>query len=274
MSEESREIWRSLGCNRKAALALAAGVLGATSASAQDGWTVDRHERNQTTSAFVSFTTGQAISVRCTRGHAEVLAMGLPVQARPTDSRLSAFSRRIETKLDGKSMRSSAWLSSTDPTVAFYSAPGALARGLLKGHELSLRIVPESGPATRIVLPLPPDRSGLQTVLEECGLPLSDPRDEAIDLSDLPAGIPQWKAIPRAVYPDLAQRGGVREGLSIMSCFAEPDGSIRDCQSDYAAPPGYGFDEAALQAMRRARLEPREDLVARPISFTMRFRLE
>lgn len=262
-----------------AACLAAAALPFASSAAAQDGWAIERPGRNQISASTV-FSTGQAVALRCTRRQAEVVVIGLPPALKPEDGLGSTFSRRIETSVDGRRLPASTWLVSADPKAAFYTGPAMLMRAMLTGQELTLRVMSPGGPATRIVLRLPEDRSGLETVFEECGLPRVDTRDGALDLSARPTEespdtpsrpILTWKTMPRAGFPELAINRGVDEGLVVVSCIAQPDGLLRDCRSDYAAPAGYGFDGIAMAAMRNARLEPRDDPEDRAISFTMRF---
>lgn len=249
------------------ALLLTAALAAPVAASAQDGWTVERGDG--TVSASVTFTRGQALAVRCSGRQIEVVATGLP-----PDPTATGMSRQIETAVDGKAVRSSAWLPASQDSTAFYTAPGALARALLTGSQLSLRSAPEGGPATRVLLPLPADRSGLETVAQACDLPLSDPHDEAVDISKIIHEISGWKFPPRPNYPAKAERSSVRGGVAILSCRVRADGSLEDCQSDFAAPAGYGFDEEALASLRTARLERDDTLTGRIIAFTIRFSLQ
>lgn len=248
----------------------------APAASAQDVWTIERPGRNQV-SASTIFNSGHVIALRCTGRQPEVVAIGLPPATRPENLSASNFARTIEVFVDGRKLPSSLWLVPPDLTAAFFTNPAALARALRTGQELTLRIVPESGPATRIVLKLPDDRQGIETVFSECGIAAIDPRDEATDLSAAvkPGDKPpfQWASLPRAVYPPIAQMNNVTEGLAVVSCLAATTGRLSECRADYAAPAGYGFDEAALASMRRARVTAHDDASPRPIAFTMRFRL-
>ncbi|RZJ19594.1 MAG: hypothetical protein EON91_00700 [Brevundimonas sp.] len=249
----------------------------APAASAQDVWTIERPGRNQV-SASTIFNSGHVIALRCSGRQPEVVVIGLPPATRPETLHASNFARTIEVIVDGRKLPSSLWLVPSDRTAAFFTNPAALARALRTGQELTLRIVPESGPATRIVLKLPDDRQGIEAIFGECGIPLTDPRDEATDLSAAakPGDRPllQWASPPRAEYPPVAQMNNATEGLAVISCFAAPNGRLSECRADYAAPAGYGFDEAALTSMRRARVTPHEDTSPRPVAFTMRFRLQ
>lgn len=255
----------------------AAAAMLAPNANAQDVWTIERPGRNQV-SASTIFNSGQVVALRCSGRQPEVVVIGLPPATPPETLHASNFARTIEVMVDGHQLPSSLWLVPADRTAAFFTNPAALARALRTGQELTLRIVPESGPATRIVLQLPDDRQGIEAIFGECGIPVTDPRDEATDLStaakpddDRPPV--QWATPPRGQYPPLAMMNNVTEGLAVISCFAAPTGRLNECRADYAAPAGYGFDEAALTSMRRSRVTPHGDASPRAIAFTMRFRL-
>ncbi len=265
-------------------LVAAATILNTTIACAQDGWLRDDSSRRRSASATVQFTTGHALAVRCTRDQMEVVVAGLP-PASPLNpgeatGAMQRLGRKIEVYMDGRKLSSATWLKAPDETMAFYTAPGALARALLTGQELTLRLVPETGPATRIVLPLPPDRSQLEAVITECELPLVDARDDAPDLSigaladAQPSVMPAWRRMPFPQFPRLGEERNVKQALVVLSCLAEPSGRVKDCRAEFTAPPGMGFAEAALTAVRRGTLEPREDTVDRPFSFTMYFMLQ
>jgi|GEM_PF-1578886 len=246
-------------------------------AQAQQAWEIERPGRSQVSASTV-FDTGHAIALRCSGRQAEIVVTGLPPAGPPPGWVSPIYSRTIEVFVDGRRLASSMWLVPEDATVAFYGAPGAFARALRTGQELTLRVVPPEGPATRLVLDLPEDREGLETIFTECGIATTDPRDEALDLAESARrGLPpayEWKGRPQAMYPSAAQVADVKFGLAVVSCMAAPSGRLSDCRADYSAPAGYGFDDAAVYAVRRARLKPLKGSEPRPISFTMRFLLQ
>ncbi|MCL2092762.1 MAG: energy transducer TonB [Treponema sp.] len=67
--------------------------------------------------------------------------------------------------------------------------------------------------------------------------------------------LPHDQIIRATVYPRLA-RESRREGLVIMELFIDPQGLIRDIQVLRENPEGWGFAEAALQALRGIRAQP------------------
>lgn len=246
-------------------------------AQAQQAWEIESPGRNQISASTV-FDTGHAIALRCSGRQAEIVVTGLPPASPPANWTSPIYSRTIEVFVDGRRLASSMWLTPEDPTAAFYGNPGAFARAIRTGKSLTLRVVPPEGPATRIVLDLPEGREGLETIFADCGIAAIDPRDEALDLAESARrGLPpayEWRGRPQATYPSAAQNANVKFGLAVVSCIAAPSGRLSECRADYSAPAGYGFDEAAVFAVRRARLKPLEGSEPQPISFTMKFLLQ
>jgi protein TonB len=77
------------------------------------------------------------------------------------------------------------------------------------------------------------------------------------------------------VYPELARRMR-REGLVIVRAEIGRDGQVHDAQVATAQPPGIGFEQAALDAVRAWKFRP-ATLAGRPVAvlyhLTVRFRL-
>ncbi|RZJ16925.1 MAG: energy transducer TonB, partial [Brevundimonas sp.] len=88
---------------------------------------------------------------------------------------------------------------------------------------------------------------------------------------------PSWARQPRGEFPSRAQSRNIETGSATVNCGVNPNGSTTDCNIVSEDPAGAGFGQAALTAMRSARLQPRQvDGVAQGsrVQFTMRFRLE
>lgn len=88
---------------------------------------------------------------------------------------------------------------------------------------------------------------------------------------------PSWIIRPAGEYPETAQRAGIPAGAVQVKCQVSVNGVPFDCIILDEDPVGMGFGDAALEAMRQARLTPRREhgvATVADISFTMRFLLE
>lgn len=84
---------------------------------------------------------------------------------------------------------------------------------------------------------------------------------------------PQWKVLPAPAFPWRA--GSVHEGSATLDCVAMPDERLRDCRIIAETPPGHGFGENALSAMRDARIAAKRvdgAPVRSRVRFTVRYR--
>lgn len=68
---------------------------------------------------------------------------------------------------------------------------------------------------------------------------------------------PSWVERPTPSWPAEALEAGATSGSVALSCRAEADGKLADCQIDSETPTGAGFGAEALRAAARARLSPR-----------------
>lgn len=68
---------------------------------------------------------------------------------------------------------------------------------------------------------------------------------------------PGWVDRPTPSWPAEALVAGATSGTVALSCRAETDGTLTDCQIDSETPAGAGFGAEALRAAARARLSPR-----------------
>ncbi|MBX9617060.1 MAG: M56 family metallopeptidase [Caulobacteraceae bacterium] len=68
---------------------------------------------------------------------------------------------------------------------------------------------------------------------------------------------PSWIDRPTPSWPAEALEAGATGGTVALSCRAETDGKLADCQIVSETPAGAGFGAEALRAATRARLSPR-----------------
>jgi TonB family protein len=116
------------------------------------------------------------------------------------------------------------------------------------------------------VIPLVPSPGAVDAVLSACDLPKDDPRISGDAwAATLPSDQTSWQRRPTPNYPEVAVQTGIMAGRVYVSCVAMPSGEIRDCQADSQSPADVGFDRAALQSLREARLDPYEPSSSREV---------
>lgn len=67
---------------------------------------------------------------------------------------------------------------------------------------------------------------------------------------------PTWVKTPVPVFPALAMRRGVEQGVVVLRCETLATGEFGACEALSETPPGAGFAEAAIAATRQARVRP------------------
>jgi len=67
---------------------------------------------------------------------------------------------------------------------------------------------------------------------------------------------PAWVKVPVPVFPALAMRRGVEQGVVVLRCETLATGEFGACEALSETPPGAGFAEAAIAATRQARVRP------------------
>lgn len=68
---------------------------------------------------------------------------------------------------------------------------------------------------------------------------------------------PSWARSPEPEFPERAAQRGISTASVRLSCAVEPNGSVTDCNVLGESQPGAGFAQAAIRAVRSARLSPR-----------------
>lgn len=239
---------------------------------AEQDWNVLRDPAKKSVIAYIPVTTGLMLAVRCVDGALDGVITGLP-QSRP-----GRATRPLGLSFGDEPMRHVRWNVTTDRTVAISDYPAAFARSLKKGGPLKI-LIPggaEDGRNLRHDLVLPGSSSAIEQTLAACNRPLEDPRDALLpDIEDngLPNGL-TWARPPRARYPNT----NLASGYVVISCVAQTDGSLAQCQIESEQPPKSRFGAAALLATRDARLnvsdQPGGQLTPRMIAFRSNFYME
>lgn len=212
-------------------------------------WTLLRNERKKSLIAYIPVTTGLMLAVRCMDGALDGVITGLPAhpRGRPT--------RPLGLAFGTERMHQTRWSVTTDPTVAISDYPARFARSLKRGGALKI-MVPGGAPDGRNLihdLTLPGSASAIEQTLAACGRPLEDPRDDLlpdIEEGGLPGGL-RWAERPRITSPNTF----LASGYAVVSCVAQTDGSLQQCQLEAEQPPRSRFGDATLRATREARID-------------------
>lgn len=226
----------------------------ATAAVAQDpdDWAFATDAKTRVSAAGLATTTGVTIAVRCVDGGLEAYLAGVPA--------IDAEDRRIGVGFGDDPIEDQTWNVAIDNTVAVSQMPAPFARNLRAGGALNLRFAGagEGGRNLRYVIDLPPSPAAIDRTLAACDRPLVDPRDAELDaMADdgLPANL-NWLRAPRPRYPSNMRYA---KGFAVVTCMANPDGSLRDCVVETEHPRDGGFGRATLNATENARLVNKAD---------------
>lgn len=238
----------------------------------EQDWAMLRDPAKKTIVAYIPLTTGLSIGVRCTDGALGAVIAGLPEAPRGQRTRPLRISNGEDPALDTR------WNVTKNRTVAVADYPAPFARNLREGGRLQITI-PGGGGAGRALrhdLALPPSQAAIDEVLTACNKPAVDPRDALlpdIEEGGLPGGV-TWARRPSVEFPDTRYA----EGYAVVTCLANPDGSLSQCVVESEHPADGVFGAAVLRATTRARInspyEPTGAIAPRMIGFRMNFRTD
>lgn len=225
---------------RTAAAILLAALAFPAAAAAQeaDGW--DAATVDGAVTASVSYEGGAGLMVQCRDGGLDVVLQGLP-PATGSDQ------RKLQIGSDPAALEDATWRASDDPTAALSGAPAKRARSFRRGGAFIVRAEGANGaPGRRLDIALPSDSSALDQVLQACGEPLVDPRDDLPDAGELLVRDGDWGIR----HFHLSARG---QGRVEVSCIIATAGHVRDCQIETETPRGEGLGAQILRQERRVR---------------------
>jgi TonB family protein len=240
---------------RQAVIAGLLALAGSPAAAQEAGaaWNLIVDEAQHATLAVTATSTGQTIAVRCLAGQLDVLVAGLPS--------LSGRSRYLQTTWGSRSPEGGFWLA--EDTTVFSETPARSARLLRRGGRLTLMVAeaPEpDSPLRPYGFELPRDAASVDRVLEACGAPMEDPRDDLSRWTQPRVFPPNlWSRPPVADYPSAAAEAGIESGFAVVGCIVGQGGRLQDCRVERENPQGAGFGEAAMRAMRGTRMSLTDD---------------
>lgn len=229
-----------------------------TSASAQNGeasdWELVSIPRAKTIAATVQFDNGITLITRCKDRQAfDVLISGLPD--------FPAKRRLLQVGIgEGAKMRDVAWISGADKSSAFSLFPMTLARDLMRGGTIQIRVPgQDERPATLYVMETEPSVAAIAETLTACNQPLIDPRDsrETETLEELPDDI-EWVRRPFPSSEAISRVSTHLETYVTVSCLTAEGGTLADCRIESAHPFNADVNRLILDATRYGRLRLKE----------------
>jgi len=224
--------------HRAILVSLLANVMLVGMAQAQS-WEAVSLPESSSSAAGLRWETGAAAVARCEAGAFSLMFIAV----HESETTQSHF------RLNGGDWERVHWAAAERPQLFFSRTAARMARKFLGGGDLELRFTSDDQPPVLYQLDLPSDATALTGVMDGCGIPLSDVRDDIQIADDL-----RWIARPSGNdlarhYPD---RG--RQGDGSILCVISRDGSLTDCEVTYDTPPGAGFGDATRALAPRFRL--------------------
>lgn len=139
--------------------------------------------------------------------------------------------------------------------IAAVIALVALLAVYVVGAKFSIREVTYSDEAVDVELiePIPPPVAEPRTAAPPAPPPVPRP---TVGPNGEVLRHPVWVKVPAPIFPRLAMRRGVEEGVVVLRCETLATGEFGACEALSETPAGAGFAEAALAATRQARVKP------------------
>ena len=258
------------------ALASLVVALAASSASAQeparDDWNLSADQGRDLMLATVAYSSGQTIAVRCEAGVLDVIVTGLPA--------LDGRARYIETTVGERPTELGGWTNGGDGTAAISMSPAPTARSLRAGGAVRFSAAVDAAndsPLRQYAFDLPAESASLDRVLEACGTPKTDARDDLLRWTPAQGSmLNYWSRMAIPEYPEAAYETGINSGFAVLSCVVSAGGRLTQCVVESESERRAGFGQSGVRAMRAARVLLPEEGGPPPgqlVVFTLRFRI-
>lgn len=248
----------------------------ASSASAQeparDDWNLSADEGRDLMLATVAYSSGQTIAVRCQAGVLDVIVTGLPA--------IDERTRYIETTVGDRPTERGPWASGRDGTTVLGVSPAPTARSLRAGGPVRFSVAVDAAnesPLRQYAFDLPAESASLDRVLNACGTPKTDARDDLLRWTPARGSmLNYWSRMAIPEYPEAAYRTGINSGFAVLSCVVRAGGRLTQCVVESESARRAGFGQSGVRAMGAARVLLPEEGGPPPgqlVVFTLRFRM-
>ena len=212
--------------------------------TAPDHWETEIDTQRQITTAGVRYRNGYGLAVQCRAGSLSMILFTVP----STGIETSAGYRRLRTGV-GSDLLSNYWQITGNGTAAIRNGYARGVRQLRAGGRFTVKSDAQEPETNQdIVFTLPNDPSGIDQVLQACGRPTIDPRDELRDVSEhvrLNINHPGLRIDSRRLGSMAYE----------YSCIVADDERVRDCVVETETPSGRGLSERLLRSAPTARFD-------------------
>lgn len=225
-------------------------ALAAPVQASEDDWALAIDPAQRLTTASIAYSSGQSVIVTCRAGDLNVIVRGLNPDA--------GLSRYAEVAIDQRPLDAQNWFHLGDGAAILSGTPAFHARQFRNGGVLGFGVGPSGlhpHVTQRFVMELPDRSEGVDQVLTACGVPLSDPRDSLPRWNSFAfPGDSPWVRMARPEFPAAAAAAGIETGFAVSSCIIGPRGEPLECRVEKESDPRAGFGNAAVRALRSARV--------------------
>jgi hypothetical protein len=233
-----------------ASLIVALAALPVSAQDVTDDWALTVDQSRNLMLATAAYSTGQTIAVRCQAGVLDVLVTALPVVA--------GRSRFVETTVGERPTERGWWFSGEAGAAILSATPAPTARSLRAGGRLRLSVALDTendGPMRRYAFDLPGQSASLDRVLDACGTPKTDARDDLPRWMRSQVSVDElWSRRAFPEFPIEAINAGIGSGYAVLSCVIGADGRSLQCQVESESDRRAGFGRSALRAMSASRV--------------------
>ena len=198
------------------------------------------------TAASISSPTGLTLSARCQSGEFVLQISGLPGVA-------TEFAR-VERRYEDGRLEQTYWRHTGAERGEIILESPRMARSFRPGGRLTLNVALQDKEPAQLSFELPDRSENIDRVLTDCGLPLSDPFDGALNAGDL------LEAVPRVSPPAWlwSRQGSIRISVECLIVA----GRLSACRSPQQQPSDPRAGAAAARAANGVRVRLRDPAAA------------